>query len=141
MKCGDGELLVEMVGKLGGSAGLIVGLDKDRSLLESAKDTLKSKDLEKYVRLLRADLLNLDITTVVDALIKVQLPQIFDLIFAIDALPSAVPARTTALRTLLSYLTPTSGRMVVTFRHRDGDLGEIVGSVRFDAHSKVQELD
>ena len=50
MKCGDGDLLVEMAGKVGESAGLIVGLDKDRSLLCSARDTLKSKDLFKSKR-------------------------------------------------------------------------------------------
>lgn len=137
MKCGDGDLLVEMAGKVGESAGLIVGLDKDLSLLHSARDTLKSKDFFKYIRLLRADILTLDISTVSEALTKAQLPQTFDVIFAVDALPSTSAARTTALRTLTSGLTPTSGRMVVTFRHHDGVLGEIVGSVRFDAQNEV----
>ena len=86
MKCGDEDLLMEMARKIDESAELIIDLDKDRSLLCSAKDILKSKDLFKYIRLLKADILTLDINTVSETLTKTQLPQTFDVIFAVDAL-------------------------------------------------------
>lgn len=66
----DGDLLIEIAGRVGESAGSIIGLNKDKALLRSARDTLKSKDLFENIRLLKADILTYDINTVSEALIK-----------------------------------------------------------------------
>jgi 2-polyprenyl-3-methyl-5-hydroxy-6-metoxy-1,4-benzoquinol methylase len=130
MKCDEGELLAEIAGTVGQSAASIVGLDSNRLNVETARSLLESKNLKQYIRLFIADLLNTDTNTITAALANQNLLTTFNVIFAVDTLPTSA-ARVTALRLLASRLTSTSGRLIVTFRHPDAAVGEVAGAVRF----------
>ena len=109
MKCDEGGLLAEVAGTMGQSAAAIVGFNSNRAQVETARSLLQYRNLKQYARLFEADLLNINPDMMNAVLTSKSLPTTFDVIFAIDTLPSTSAARVATLRLLASRLTSTSG--------------------------------
>lgn len=116
VKVGDGDLLLEMRTSTGEAGGRVVGLDDDMNALMAVTDRLASAHLAGGFAPIRANLGSVPPNKLNDTLDKSGSPHTYDVLFAPDALPDEKDARVATLRVFASRLTPSTGRMIVTFR-------------------------
>lgn len=125
--CETGQLILEIVRASNGNHGRMVGVEDSRLAVQLAIQKLDTLGLMQDMRLLCGDPYQLDTINDLDEATEGHSHTTFDIILARNALPPHSSQYTSILRHWTTFLTPTSGRMVVTFSPCDNDNPYLAG--------------
>lgn len=125
--CGTGQLILEIVRASNGNHGRIVGVDNARLAVQIAIQKLDDLGLMKDMRLLWGDPDHLDTINDLNEATEGQSHTTFDVVLARNALPPDSSQCSSTLRHWTTFLTPSSGRMVVTFSPCDNNVPYLAG--------------
>ena len=125
--CGTAGLAIEAVKVLGPGHGRIVGIDPSRGMIQQAVIKLETLNMSDDIGLYRGDVTQLNSIADFHNTSQAQSPPIFDTLFACNVLPIELFQAEAALRHWSAYLTPQTGRMVVTFCPSDTKNAHLAG--------------
>ena len=127
--CATGALLLEIQEQLGNNHGRLVGIDQSRAMVQRAVANAERKNLSGHFIFFHGDFKDLgSVQDLQQASSSTAIPH-FDVVFARDALPEGLHQQRSALNQYKQYLTPGTGRLVVSFLLGAEDFGEIAGSL------------
>ena len=113
--CSTGELLIEVLKAPGVWNERMVSIDESRLAVQQAVRKLDDLDLLNDRKLICGDPYNLNTIHGLHEASQAHSHTTFDIIFTRNTLPSDASQHNSILRHWASFLTPTSGRMMITY--------------------------